>query len=242
MTSRKLFCGILILGASVEAGVRAQAQMQASGSVESQTSAILPVATETRRQVEGFERSLRGAIDAAAAQLNKRLEEALPNLQFQLQFQTQPLVTGVVMPDDNAIFHVLIPMIEQTGVRIIELYNATRATSPGTRVSATTGALVVDPDPVGTPAPRAPFNPDSEYTKFARQALIDALLDNGMSLPLPAEKTLTVIAGELLPQNSPFVSRSRSLILQIKSEDLLALRERRISRDDAKARIREFRY
>ena len=36
--------------------------------------------------------------------------------------------------------------------------------------------------------------------------------------------------------------QSRSLILQISGADLLALRQNRISRDDAKARIKEYRY
>jgi hypothetical protein len=87
------------------------------------------------------------------------------------------------------------------------------------------------------------FNPNDEYTTYARQALIDALLDQGMNLGIAPDKKLTVIAGELQPQGpSPFLPRSRSLILQISGADLLALRQNRISRDDAKARIKENRY
>ena len=236
MTSRRVLCGILVIGVSAEAGLYAQAQGAAT-QAPSPSPAVLAVPDATRRQVEGFERILRTAVDAAAAQLNKRLGEAIPTVQIQLQFQAQPLVTSTMMPDDNAVFHVLIPGIEQTGIRIIEAWNATRP-KPGPLMNA----AVVDPDPPGAPVRGTPFNPDVEYTKFARQALIDALVDHGMSVALPSGKTLTIIADELVSQNSPFTQRSRSLILQMKSEDLVALRENRISRDDAVTRIREFRY
>jgi hypothetical protein len=186
----------------------------------SQTENVLQVPDAVRRNMEGFERSLRGAIESAAAQLNKRLIEAVPNAQFQLQFQALPVVNGVVMPDGDASFWVLIPAIEQTGINILKAIPSTRRTGL---------------DPM--------FNPNDEYTSYARQELIDALLDQGMSLGVAPDKKLTVIAGELQPQGpSPFLPKSRSLILQISGADLLALRQNRISRDDAKARIKENRY
>jgi hypothetical protein len=215
VTSQVIVCGVL----SVALASVAEAQVLVL-EPPSQAENVLKVPETLRRNVDGFERSLRGAIESAAALLNKRLTEAVPNAQFQLQFQAQPLVIGVVMPDDNAVFHVLIPAIEQTGVKILQ------AMGQRTRSGL---------DPM--------TNPNDEYTNFARQALIDAVLDQGMNLGLAPGKTLTVIAGELQPQGpSPFVPRSRSLILQISAEDLLALRQNRIARDDAKARIKEFRY
>jgi hypothetical protein len=186
----------------------------------SQTENVLQVPDVVRRNMEGFERNLRGAIESAAAQLNKRLIEAVPNAQFQLQFQALTLVNGVVMPDGDANFWVLIPAIEQTGINILKAIPPTHRTGLDSM-----------------------FNPNDEYTTYARQALIDALLDQGMNLGIAPDKKLTVIAGELQPQGpSPFLPRSRSLILQISGADLLALRQNRISRDDAKARIKENRY
>jgi hypothetical protein len=241
VTARTVLCGIFVLSIVGEANTFAQEQAPQSQLPQSQPSSVLPVPDATRRQVEGFERILRGSIEAAAVKLNTRLGEAIPNVQFQLQFQAQPVVTGIVMPDDNAVFHVLIPAIEQTGVRIIDAYVAMQQRgAAGTRVSGT-GNLVVDPDPAAPPA-AVRFDPNTEYTKFARQALIDALLDHGMSVQISPEKTLTIVADELLPQNSPFLQRSRSLILQISGADLLALKENRLARDDAKGRIKEFRY
>jgi hypothetical protein len=207
-------CGVL----SVALASAAEAQVMTL-EPPSQADNIVQVADAQRRSIEGFERSLRGAIESAAAQLNKRLIEAVPNAQFQLQFQALPVVNGVVMPDGDASFWVLIPAIEQTGINILRAIPTTR-----------TGL-----NPM--------FNPNDEYTTFARQALIDTLLDQGMNLGIAPDKKLTLIAGELQPQGpSPFLPRSRSLILQISGADLLALRQNRISRDDAKARIKENRY
>ena len=211
MTSRVLLSGVLTLALAGTASAQ---------DLELQAANIIPVPDETRRQVEGFERNLRGAIEGdAATRLRKRLTEALPEVQYQLQFQAQTIVNGVILPDGDALFQVLIPAIEQTGVKILEANPYVRRLSSNT-----------------------PFNPNAEYTRFARLALIDAVLDSGMSLTLPAEKKLTVIAGELLQQANPFNDRSRYLILQITGADLLALRENRLSREDAKARIKENRY
>ena len=214
MKSPVIVCGVL----SIALARAAEAQVMTLDP-PSQADNIVQVAEALRRGVEGFERSLRGAIESAAAQLNKRLIEAVPNAQFQLQFQALPVVNGVVMPEGDASFWVLIPAIEQTGINILKAIPSTR-----------TGL-----NPM--------FNPNDEYTSFARQALIDALLDQGMNLGVAPDRKLTLIAGELQPQGpNPFQPKSRSLILQISGADLLALRQNRISRDDAKARIKENRY
>ena len=214
MKSPVIVCGVL----SIALASAAEAQVMTLDP-PSQADNIVQVAEALRRGVEGFERSLRGAIESAAAQLNKRLIEAVPNAQFQLQFQALPVVNGVVMPEGDASFWVLIPAIEQTGINILKAIPSTR-----------TGL-----NPM--------FNPNDEYTRFARQALVDALLDQGMNLGVAPDRKLTLIAGELQPQGpNPFQPKSRSLILQISGADLLALRQNRISRDDAKARIKENRY
>ena len=214
MTSQVIACGVLSLALAGSA----QAQVLVL-EPPSQPDNLVQVADAQRRSMEGFEHNLRGAIESAAAQLNKRLIEAVPNAQFQLQFQALPVVNGVVMPDGDVSFWVLIPAIEQTGINILKAM-------PPTRTSL---------NPM--------FNPNDEYTRFARQALVDALLDQGMNLGVAPDRKLTLIAGELQPQGpNPFQPKSHSLILQISGADLLALRQNRISRDDAKARIKENRY
>ena len=86
-------------------------------------------------------------------------------------------------------------------------------------------------------------DPDKEYTTFMRSSLIDAVLDHALGLPIPAGQYLTVIAGELqVVPATPFNPRSRMLILQLKGEDLTALRENRIDREEAKKRIKESKF
>jgi hypothetical protein len=204
--------------------------------------AVSTAAPDTARsQVEGFELSLRGAIDAAAGKLSARVREAFPGQDFVLQYQAQPIISSVVLPDVGPVFHVLIPAIEDLSLKIFAM-NARRP-SPGQPVANPNGRVpttgVLTPEPTGTPM----MNPDQEYTTLVRASLIDAILDHALSLQVPPAQNLTVIAGELPTQPlSPFDQRSRMLILQIKGEDLTALKQDRITRDEAKTRIKESRY
>ena len=86
-------------------------------------------------------------------------------------------------------------------------------------------------------------NPEKEYSEFTRQALVDTMLDNAFALPLKEGQTLTVVVG--VAGNVPTTAIAeipRKLYLTLKSEDLLALRQNRITRDEARSRISESRY
>ena len=235
VTSR-LILGVVFVGALTPV-LSAQDQQALQ-----QPAAPVPVSDATRNQIEGFETSLLGAIRSAAGKLNNRVKEAFPGVQFKLGFVAEPIVTGVLLPDSGAVFHVLIPAIENLDVKIL-MMNAPRP-SPVLPTSGRTdpsrpAANVVEANPGVLPL----TDPDAEYTSFTRLSLIDAVLDNALALPIPPGQSLSVIAGELqVGPATPFNPRSRMLILQLKGEDLTALRENRISRDDAKARIKESRY
>ena len=231
MTLRILACGLLTLSLTSE--LAAQVGVQDP----TRPGPVQQVSDETGRQMALLERNLRAAIDAAAAKVNSRLKEVLPGgTQFQLQFQAPTLVLGVLMPEGDAVFHVLIPGIDATALRVANMLMPTRRISS----SGGGGAPVAEATPL--PSGVKPMtDPDQEYTTYARLELIDALLDN--TLQVAPDRKVIVIAGELQPQGpSPFIPRSRSLILQISGEDLIAFRTNRISRDDAKARIKESRY
>ena len=234
MKSRFFAAGISALVISVP--VAAQVQRPSADTTAAQTQEA------TRRLVEGFETSLRGAIGSAATQLTKRVREAIPQTPIDLQFQTEPLVNGVVLPDGSPVFHVLIPAIQDVQQRLIPMMaSPPRQSQQGPGMRPVAGGTVVEPD---SSAPRVPplTDPNGEYTAFTHAALIDAVLDQGPSVPVPPDKYLTVIAGELIVIPSPFTPRSRFLIVQIKGEDLLALRQNTLSRDDARAKIKESRY
>jgi len=230
VTVRILACGLL--AASLTTELAAQVAVQDA----TKQAPLVQVAEETRRQMDLLERNLRAAIDAAAAKVNNRLTEVIgTNTQFQLQFQAPTLVTGVQMPDGNAVFHVLIPGIDATTLRVANMLMPTR------RISSTGGGAAVAETMPLPPGVKPMTDPDEEYTRYARLELIDALLDN--IVQVAPDRKVIVIAGELQPQGpSPFRPRSRYLILEISGEDLTAFRTNRISRDDAKARIKESRY
>lgn len=227
MTLRILACGLLTLS------LPSQPVVQVGGQDTKQAPAV-QAEDQTRRQIEEFEHSLRGAILSAAKQVNERLSQVIGNTtQFQLQFQAQTQVNGVLMTEGDAIFHVLIPAIDATTLRVANMLMPTRRISNGAP-----GTPVADPLPSGV---KPMTDPSQEYTDFARESLLNALLDN--TLQIAPDKKVIVIAGELQPEGpSPFRPRSKSLILEIKGEDLIAFRTNRISRDDAKARIKQNRY
>jgi hypothetical protein len=193
-----------------------------------------PVSDGARQQMRVFERNLMTAIEGAGRQIADRVRQVAPNGQFQLQFQTDPIVTGVILPEMGPTFYVQIPAIE--GVSLA-LYNNYRNQSPNRPINPVNGVVSAEPMPLIE-------NPDKEYTTLMRTSLIDAILDNALSLPITESQTLTLIAGDLTrdPASNPLAQASRKLILQIKGADLLALRKNLLSREDAKAKIMESRY
>jgi len=228
-----LIVGVLF-AATVPHGLSAQQQTVAQS------------ADPTTNQIKGFEQSLLLAIHSAAGRLNDRVREALPNVQIQLDYETQPIVTGALVPDAGAVFHVLIPAIAELDLKMANVYLSRRPAPPPPVVRTGDPARVaangiIEPDPNALTTPLT--EPDKEYTTFMRLALIDAVVDHAMTVRVPDGQSLTVVADELQTQPaSPFNPRSRTLILQIKGEDLLALRENRIDREEAKKRIKETKF
>ncbi|HSL24361.1 MAG TPA: hypothetical protein VK886_22695 [Vicinamibacterales bacterium] len=96
------------------------------------------------------------------------------------------------------------------------------------------------------PEPAVPAyikDPNALYTETVKNALIDAMLDHGGSMAVPADQWLTIAAkdaeGPLSP-NEPY--DAVTLVLRIKGSDLVAFRAERITREEARARVevREF--
>ena len=107
-----------------------------------------------------------------------------------------------------------------------------------------TGAGVVAADPMTkSPVQEQGFDPDKEYTAFAREALIDVLLDNSSAVPLKDGQRLEIAASGLeITRPTLYPDNSRKLVLVISAADLSAFRQGKITRDEAKARIKEARY
>lgn len=198
----------------------------------------------TRHQMQVFERNLRLAIERGGQLLADRARQVVPDVE--LRFEVEPIVASVLVPEYGPIFYAQIPNIQEVGLKLWTINRQAQPATPLPRVSntppggrVTAGGGAIADDPVVPPL----TDPDKEYTAFMRGALIDAILDNALALPLAENETLTLIAGDIMGQPmNPFARPSRKLILRIKGEDLLALRQNRISRDEARARIKESKY
>ncbi len=200
--------------------------------------------------MQAFENNLRVAIERAGAQLGERARQVVPDIS--LRFETQPKVTGFVLPEGEGIlFAIEVPGIEGSSVMLWEMSrrmaqnpNAQNPNLPrmGNGVNPPNPASPSMPVPAGVVGVMI-TNPEQEYSEYTRQALLDAMLDQAFALPLKENQTLTLSVGvaEVAPAN-PLAAIPRRLYLRLKGEDLLALRQNRITRDEAKKRILEFRY
>ena len=208
-----------------------------------QQDGVVAVSPAARFQMQVFEMNLGAAIERGAQQLVERARQVVPNVNLQLQ--ARPVVNSILLPE-GAVFYVQIPGIEDVGLKLWELSlrqtpqganpNLPRVANGNPRVAA--GNVVAD-DPVVAPL----TDPSKEYTAFVRLALIDAMLDNSLALPVSEGQFLTLVADELANQpTDPLAQRSRKLILRIKGDDLIALRQQRITRDQAKQRLIESKY
>ena len=190
-------------------------------------------------QVRVFETSLRAAIERAARTFATRVREEIPNFAYSdLIFMKDPIVTGVALPEIGVVFHVQIPFISVVDRQLM----TSLARRPVSRVDVPSPNVPVSNVPVAT-ASAVGFEPDREYTNLTREALYDAVLDNALAIPIPDGQMLSVMASDLPPDGlNPLAQRSRVLILIIKGEDLLALRQQKITRDQARERIKESRF
>lgn len=208
-----------------------------AGAAAAQTPVDVQVSQDTLRQVQTFESNLRAAIEKAGAQLGERARQAVPDIT--LRFEAQPWVKGVVLPaGEGMLFLVEVPDIEGSSVMLWEM--SRRMAQPLNPLPRVTNPAAPVPAPPGV---ATITNPEREYSEYTRQALLDAMLDQAFALPIKEDQTLTLSVGvaSLAPSN-PLAPIPRRLYLRMKGEDLLALRQNRISRDEAKQRILEFRY
>jgi hypothetical protein len=202
--------------------------------------------TQSRYQIRQYEIAVRAAVLHAGEQLATRASTLVPGAL--LAPATEPVVRFVPTPE-GPVFDVVIPVLLDAGPVLLRMMQSQQQQSQQVRPVAqnpdrVTGAGVVTPDPMTkSPVQEQVFDPDKEYTAFARENLIDVLLDNSGAVPLKdgqrleiAASGLEMIRGALYPDNS------RKLVLVITAADLSAFRQGKITRDEAKARIKEARY
>ena len=209
-----------------------------------------------KKQVLAFEGSLRMAIERAGARLAQKAREVVPNVL--LQFEADPIVSGLVVPEVGPHFDVQIPGILPSAKQLWSTWLNLRKAGPDQTASprpvgqgqlppgkvGATGLPAADPM---TESPTISFDPDREYTAYVREELIDALLDQSSAIPIAAGERVTIVAKDilgLLPAQYAALNRasSRQLILTIKGDDLLQFRTGKLTRDEAKQRIIDTRF
>ena len=204
--------------------------------------------TALKNNVRTFEMALKTAVETAGMRLVQWASQTAP---VPMAFAQDPSVRSVPLLDNSLVFHVEVAEIIPTS---LVLWSRYREMPPGARA----GAARVGNAPPGMAPPdaagpgKAPtgdiaslaVTPDAYYTELVRGSLIDTMLDSSGVLPLRAGQTLTVacIPVDVAVTNPVNRNPSRQLILTIKGEDVIALRDGKLSREEAKQRIIERRF
>lgn len=229
-----------LLGVALAVATPASAQQMVANGADPQV----------KYQARMFEQVLRAAVQHAGERVAERVNSMVPGVQ--LFFMTEPIIRTVPTPE-GPVFDVQIPEINGAGLGLVRLMQGKpQPASPAQPVSApppgrVTANAVPPDDPMhASPEPATNLDADliKEYTTYAREALIDAMLDNSGGLPLESTQRLEITAGgiDAAGGGALTVNNSRRLVLVISGSDLVLLREGKITRDAAKQRIKEWRY
>jgi hypothetical protein len=206
--------------------------------------------SQTKFQVRMYAQVLGLAIQHAGERLADRanqIVQSAPNMALVLA--ADPNVRFVPTPE-GPVFDVQVPQILPTSLSMWQLVQsqqqaAAQPVSTPDQRPKVTSASVPPADPMTVaPVGDGKFDPDEAYTAYVREALIDAMLDNSSALPLKDTDRLEIVASGLdtFQPNPLYPDKSRKLVLVIAAPDLELYRQGRISKDDAKKRIKESKF
>jgi hypothetical protein len=180
-------------------------------------------AVQARQQVLAFEGVLENAVRQGTQMLEQRLREATdPNWVF-VAGLTQ--ARGFRLDDYGLLFDVEFPSMRRSMVWSLRALEQQAAAGKPRQVNEAFSSL----------------QPRQIYQTEITNALVNAILDHSAAVAIGAEEWLTVAARE-----SGFDRRfvtgdpadtAITVILRIKGRDLQALRERTLSRDEARKRV-----
>jgi hypothetical protein len=207
-------------------------------------------------QVILFEAALRQSIDSAGRKLAELAEQVEPRLVLAPDRLAD--VRGIHLGEANAYyFDILIPDLNPVAMRVVEIMRKNSpqiavtvpANPKSDKVAATSAGKPIEPDPMNTEMKvagptMATFDPTRDYSAFSREAIMVALIDLSGMLPVK-EQDRVIISASGFPTtggNPLYQQSTRKLVLTILGADLIELRQGKISRDEARARIKETRY
>ena len=175
--------------------------------------------TQTRYQIRQYEIAVRAAVLHAGEQLATRASALVPGAL--LAPSTEPVVRFVPTPEGPRLRRAdSVAARRRPGAVAHDAVAATAAQQVrpvAQNPDRVTGAGVVAADPMTkSPVQEQGFDPDKEYTAFAREALIDVLLDNSSAVPLKDGQRLEIAASGLeITRPTLYPDNSRKLVLVI---------------------------
>lgn len=211
-----------------------------AATLAAQTPVKKEISAEAQQQVIVFEGALRSALEKATGNVAERAREITPDIVMRYQVGLE--IRGLVMPTDGSYVFVVDPPIIEPTFFILTEVNQRFPRSGVRNAGATSGPPPAATQPSSQP-PTPIVNLAGEYTDFVHSGIVSAMLDHARSLPITDAQTLTVIVSTgAAPQMNPSGPRDRKLHLVLKGADLIALRQNRITREEARKKIEESRY
>ena len=219
-----------------------------------QRPAVSPEAQQLRYQMQTFEAVLQAAVRHGGDAFARLQADSIPP-GVQLT-SDDPQVRGLAPPHGGGLlFSVSVPSIRITITELLVRGFGQQAPDPLQRVAGSArseasaqGLAMADPmtaSPVVNDGgcasrvkPSAGYpNPNYEYAVAVCDALMDAMLESSGSLPLREDEWLTVAAVNAEPGSYLNSSTGYTTYLSIKGADLVAYRQGRLSKEEARKLI-----
>lgn len=207
----------LTIALTVSAAFAVGAQTRVAPAVEASAPQV-----QARQQIAALEGALENAVRVGTMMLNKQLQASNTDNMVMLAGLTR--ARGFRLDDYGVVFDVEFPSMRRSMVWSMQKLE-----------SANTGRAVKTVDMAPAIRPREIYQ-----TEIAN-ALVDAILDYMGSISVGANEWLTVAARESVLDRR-FMSgdpndAAITVILRIKGSDLQALRDRTLTRDEARTRV-----
>jgi hypothetical protein len=198
----------------------------AAAQVQAQAALPTPAQIQARHAVASLEGVLENAVQYGAQMLDQRLQASTAANMVMLAGVAR--ARGFRLDDYGVVFDVEFPSMRRSMVWSLEQLE--RASTGRGRAAA---------------APVSSTKPQEIYLTEIANALADAIVDHGAPIGVNANEWLTVAARESVDRR--FVpgdpnDAAMTIILRIKGSDLTALRERKLTREDARKRVEIKRY
>jgi len=200
-----------------------------------------PAESMARSQVFQFERALKAAVEVGGQRLAEQARVVVPDTV--LTPTEQPIANGVKLEDYGYHFDVQVPNIDQTSMMLFNMFSEARRPRNGGGEGRSGDPQVPvagrREGPAGPAAelPVAAFDANKVYGASVKESLIDTMLDgSGMLTMAPTERLTLTVSAMPMPGSNPLLLEGK-MILTIKGQDLLDLRQGKITKDVAKSRI-----